>query len=250
MPDSKSDAERERLNVIMHWYWFQTFTIRSTCSLGVDDPERPEQVVPVPAQARERRLHLDRIGVPVDHGPHAALVDRPRPRRVELRAGRVLRVPEEEDDVAALARSELELDVMRAARRPAVGDRVARPALLDGERPVPAAVRAEKRLALRVEARHGGRAGEVGEVVAALPVARLVEDDPVRDLDLAGRERALEVRRVLPRVPEAELDRAEEREPGGRVAAVDDPRAPDLERLAERDEVQRLRLDPGRGGRR
>ena len=36
MPDSKYDADRERLNVTMHWYAFHVFTMRSTCSFGVD----------------------------------------------------------------------------------------------------------------------------------------------------------------------------------------------------------------------
>ena len=36
MPDSKNDADRERLNVTMHWYAFQMLTMRSTCSFGVE----------------------------------------------------------------------------------------------------------------------------------------------------------------------------------------------------------------------
>jgi hypothetical protein len=43
-------------------------------------------------------------------------------------------------------------------------------------------------------------------VVAPLAVLGLVVDDAVLDLDLADREVALEVRRVVQRVPEAELD--------------------------------------------
>ena len=61
-------------------------------------------------------------------------------------------VAQHEADLASLARPELGLDVRGAARLPAVRDRVARPALLDGDRPVPAAVGPEERLALRVEA--------------------------------------------------------------------------------------------------
>ena len=33
MPLSKKDAERDMLNVTMHWYWFHTFTMRSRRSL-------------------------------------------------------------------------------------------------------------------------------------------------------------------------------------------------------------------------
>ena len=32
MPVSKNDAERDMLNVTMHWYWFQMLTIRSSFS--------------------------------------------------------------------------------------------------------------------------------------------------------------------------------------------------------------------------
>lgn len=32
MPVSKYDAERDMLNVTMHWYWFQMLTIRSSFS--------------------------------------------------------------------------------------------------------------------------------------------------------------------------------------------------------------------------
>jgi hypothetical protein len=35
MPDSNDEADRDRLNVTMHWYGFHRFTDRSTCSDGV-----------------------------------------------------------------------------------------------------------------------------------------------------------------------------------------------------------------------
>ena len=89
-----------------------------------------------------------------------------------------------------------------------------RRAALDGERPVPAAVRPEERVARRVEAGRRRRAGEVGEVVAPLAVLGRVVDDAVLDLDLAGRVVALEVRRVVLGVPEAELDGPEQRAVG------------------------------------
>ncbi len=34
IPVSKYDAERDMLNVTMHWYWFQTLTIRSSRGSG------------------------------------------------------------------------------------------------------------------------------------------------------------------------------------------------------------------------
>jgi hypothetical protein len=65
------------------------------------------------------------------------------------------------------------------------------------------------------------------------------------DLDLADREVALEVGGVVPGFPETELDGAEQRQPGRIGAVIGDRRLPDLEGLAERDEVGDLGLDAG-----
>ena len=219
--------------------------------VGVDarrgDLQRRQQRVPVLAEIRERDVDLLGAEVALDQRADPSLVDRGRPWRVELGVGRVLGVAEEENDVAPLPRAELEFDVVRAARRPPVGDRLGRPAPLDHHRPVPTAVRAEEGLALGVEAGERRGAGEVGEVVAALPVFGRVVDDAFvgHHLDLADREVALEVGGVVQGVPETELDRAEQRQLGARGTVVGDRRPPDLEGLAERDDVRRLDLDAG-----
>ncbi len=205
--------------------------------------EASEQIRPVVAQANECLLDRGRVAITGEHRADTALVDQLGTGRFELRVPLVLEIPEHEDDLPRLARLERQLDVVRAARRPAVRDRVARASLLDGGRPGPAAIRAEERLTLRVEADRLLGAGEVGEVVAPLAVLALVVDDTVLHLDLAHREVALEVRRVVPRIPETELDGAEEREARGGGAVVHEPRPPQLECLAERDEVESLDLD-------
>src|SRR5688572_15873253 len=189
-------------------------------------------------------IDLVRSQVPLDHGSHPKLVDGPRAGWVELRVGGVLSVSEDEDDLAGLAGSDRQLDVVRPDRRPPVRDRVSRPTVLHDHRTVPAAVGAEEGVALRIETRRLLRAGEVREMVPALPVLRRVIDDSVHHLDLTGREVPLVVRLVVPRVPETELDQAEQGESGVLLAMVRDPRSPDLEGLAERHEVERLRLDP------
>src|SRR4029450_3618175 len=102
----------------------------------------------------------------------------------------------------------------------------ARPAGLARDGSLPAAVGTEKGVALGVEAGQLGGAGEVGEVVAALPVFRLVVDDAVRHLDLAGRVVALEVGSVVPCVPQAELDGTEEGQIGPLGSLVGQPRPP------------------------
>ena len=98
---------------------------------------------------------------------------------------------------------------MRADGRPAVRDGVGELAGFNGGGLVPAAIAAEKCLALRVEPGAWLRAGKVGKVVAALAVFRLVIDDAVFHFHLAGVEVALEVGGVVLRVPQAELDAGE-----------------------------------------
>ncbi len=74
------------------------------------------------------------------------------PGGIELLPVRVLVVAQQEDDLAGLAGLKLDLDVVRADGRPAVGHRVERLAALDGRRPVPAAVWSQERVALRIKA--------------------------------------------------------------------------------------------------
>ena len=159
------------------------------------------------------------------------------------------RVAEDERHVARLAGLQHQRRLERPDRLPAVGDRAGHRAALDRERPVPAPVRPEERLARRVEPGHGRRAREPGEVVAALAVLGHVVDDAVLDVDLAGGQVALEVRGVVLGVPQAELDGAEQRQARARRPLVGDPRPPHLERLAGRHEVQRLGADAAAPGR-
>ena len=126
IPVSNDEADRDRLNVAMHWYGFQTFTIRSTCSLA-SDPHDVEELGPSVAQPLERaRRSRHRAGSARSPGGRAAVEPR-RSRRGELRIRRVLPVAEQEDDLAGLVRRQLELHLVRGDRRPAVGDRVPRP---------------------------------------------------------------------------------------------------------------------------
>ena len=194
--------------------------------------QRREQLLPPLAQPAERGACRGGIEDAPQHRLHPRLRNRRRAGRIELRVRRVLRVREHEHDLALLSRDEIEHDVMRAARSAAVGDRVARLPLLDDDRTIPAAVRTEEPLSRGVESDDRLRTGEGGKVVAPLPVLRLVEDHAVDDLDLTDREVALEVRRVVRGVPQAELDRAEERQAsrpgrGGSRRARAKPR-PDL----------------------
>ena len=132
---------------------------------------------------------------------------------------------------------------MRARGLPAVGDRVGRRAPFDRDRPIPAAVGPQEGVPLRVEPGDRLGAGEEREVVAPLPVLGLVVDDAVLHLDLADRVVPLEVRGVVLRIPEAELDGAEEREACRLSPLVRQASAPHLQGLALRDEVQRLDAD-------
>jgi hypothetical protein len=117
-------------------------------------------------------------------GLTSLLVDGLRAGRIELLGDGILVVAEHEDDLPRLAGGQVELHLMRADGRPAVGDGVGELAGFHGGGLVPAAIAAQEGLALRVEAGAGLRAGEVGKVVAALAVLGLVIDDAVFDLHL------------------------------------------------------------------
>jgi hypothetical protein len=157
------------------------------------DLEDAQHLRPVVAQVCERLLHGGRLQVAGDDRLDPLLVDRLRVGRIELVVLGVLLVAEQDDHFLRLAGRKVQLDVMGAHRLPPVGDRIGGLAGLHHDRPVPAAVGAEEAVALGVEAGQGDRAGEEREVVAPLPVLRLVIDDAVLDLDLAGGVVALEV---------------------------------------------------------
>ena len=129
-------------------------------------------------------------------------------------------IAEDKDDFLRFAGFQVHLDVVRAVRRPAVRDRVEGFAPLHRRRVVPAAVGAEERVALRVEAGEFFRAGEIREVVAALAILGLVVDDAVDDFDLAGAEIALEIGGVVLRIPQAELDAGKNGELRRLLAAI------------------------------
>src|ERR1019366_9042089 len=76
---------------------------------------------------------------------------------------------------------------------------------------VPSARGAEENVALCVEPGQLGRAGEPGEVIAALAVFGLVIDDAVFDLHLSDAEVALAIGGVVLRIPQAEFDGREDR---------------------------------------
>jgi hypothetical protein len=65
-------------------------------------------------------------------------------------------------------------------------DRVERLPALHGRGPVPAPVGAEERVALGVESGERLRAGEVCDVIAPLPILRLVVDHTIGDFYLAS----------------------------------------------------------------
>ena len=86
IPDSNSEAERDRLNVTMHWYAFQMLTIRSRCSLPVSTWSAPSELVPPVAELGEGPL--DRAG-----SSYRAMTGRTRAlvERLASRAGRTWR---------------------------------------------------------------------------------------------------------------------------------------------------------------
>ena len=80
-------------------------------------------------------------------------------------------------------------------------------------------------------------------MVTAFAVLGLVVDDTVFDFDLADAEIALEVARVVKRIPQAKLNGREGGEFGGALAVIRDRELPDLKILVEGNKVACGRLD-------
>jgi hypothetical protein len=204
--------------------------------------EQARPVVFEPAQGR-----VDRGGV---REPAGGLVVRLLIRHArpdELAALGILGVAEQKVKAAALAGREGKIDLERPDRRPAARQAARAPPGRDGRRTVEPFVHAHEGVARRVEAGHGHARSKVCKMVAALAVLGDVEDGAALDLDLAGREVALEVGRVVHRVPQAPLDEAEQADGPRTLRAVGRDHVPHLQRLAQRHEVRGGHLDAALG---
>ncbi len=138
---------------------------------------------------------------------------------VELFSRGHLHISKAENQVLALAGRKLQLDIVRSYGRPALGYGVVRLAVKNSVGVLKAVVQPEEALAVGVEALHGYVYGVESEVVAALPVLRLVVDGRALYLDLAGVVVSLEVGGIVVCVPQAPLKEAGELE-GLPVAAL------------------------------
>src|SRR5450756_799144 len=112
MPDSKSDAERDKLKVTMHWYGFQTLTIRSTCSF-------PVWAWQIPRRSVQRARSASNASATTAGCRYLSIVGRTSrlsivcdPGGSNFASGGVLCVAEKKDDFLRLPRAELEADVV------------------------------------------------------------------------------------------------------------------------------------------
>ena len=186
--------------------------------LAAVHPVDGEQLVPVFRQRVKRRVKLRFAFKRFQQRIGGRFVD--DVRRGKLFRLRVFAIAQHKDETRALARFQRDAQMVAADGRPAAGDAVAASVFKHGARLAKAVVRAEEALAVGVEAVHRRVDRVHGKMVAALAVFRLVIDRAALDLDLAGGEVALEVGRVVLRVPQAELDEAEQRNLLRRVGAV------------------------------
>ena len=129
-------------------------------------------------------VHLCIGGVAGGHLLGAGLVD--NAGRGPLFLLWVLDIAQQENQAAALAGGQRDVNLVHADRRPAVRHRVGAGTLLDSLGVGVAAPAAQKGVAARVKAVHRGVDREHGVVVAALAVLGLVVDGAALDLDLAG----------------------------------------------------------------
>ncbi len=210
MPDSNNDAERDMLNVAMHWYAFQMFTMRLVWTSGVFTWKMPRSR----SQCARRRSNAASASLALRYfamtGLTSSLLMVCEPGGSNFRSVGILLVAEDEDDLPRFSGGQIELDLMRADGRPAMSDGVGQLPGGNGSGLVPAAVGAKKRIACRVETGSWLRAGKEGEVIAALAVLGLVIDDAVDHFHFADIEVALEVCGVVLGVPQAEFDAGED----------------------------------------
>jgi hypothetical protein len=186
MPVSNSDADRDRLNVAMHWYWFQVFAIRPRCSSGQltwkppssrchDEPSASKASSTAPGADHRSRISRPLAGVHLAGGGELGVA--------------VLDEGEDEGELGHLARRQVEGHLVGADGVPAVGDR-SRGGTGEGDaRLVQPLVDAHEGVTRGVEAgdRHG--AGEHRRVVAALAQLGHVVDGAALHHHLADRER-------------------------------------------------------------
>ena len=163
-----------------------------------------QQVVPVLLQRVERFGNLLVGRQLFQQGFCGGFVD--DAGRDELLRLRHFDVAQHEVEAALFAGGKGHLHLMRRHRLPAGSDGVAHLAGENRLRVFKAIVQPKERLHVGVEAVHGGVHGVERIVIAALAVFGLVVDDAAFHLNLAGGEVALEVRHVVLRVPQAELD--------------------------------------------
>ena len=108
IPVSKYDAERDRLNVTMHWYWFQMLTIRSSFSSVLDTWYVDSRSVQYVLERLQCRVGLLRRREPAQQGVGAFLVHDLVGVVGPLRVLGVLDVAQHDDQVARLARFEVD----------------------------------------------------------------------------------------------------------------------------------------------
>ena len=212
-PDAALEERRRAGHVERHHALVLVPDVDHTVDLRVSRPHRiaRQEAVPVGVERGEGPVDL-RGGVEaLQDRLRRLLVDDARTR--PFLPFRQFDVAEREDERLRLARLQGDGQRMRGDRAPAVRDRVAALPREHGLRPVEAAVEAEERLAVGVEAVHRRVDAVEGVMVAPLAVFGLVVERPpaVRDLDLARGEVALEVLHVRRGVPEAPLGEREDR---------------------------------------
>ena len=188
-----------------------------------------QQPVPIRLQFLERSVHLvcrvqgcyGSFGPFLVHqGATGCALQHGRVGCFEFLFLRILHVPQQEDEVAALARSQFHLYVMRGDGAPAVGDAVGRASGHNVLRVGKLVVQPDERLAVGIKTLDGHVDAVIGVVVAAFFVLCLVVDDRAVYLHFARGKVSLEVFHVRGGVPQTPLCKGEELEVLGCFARV------------------------------
>jgi hypothetical protein len=126
-------------------------------------------------------------------------------------------ITEQESEFARFSRREIQFDMMRSMRCPAMRDGVERFAACDRYGIIPTAIRTKKGVALCIKTGEPSGACEIREMISAFTVFRLVVNHAILNLNLPGAEVSLEIRGVVLRVPETEFNAGKNGKPGSEI---------------------------------
>ena len=170
------------------------------------DGEASKQVIPIGTQVRKSGIHLRTRSKGIQHRAGRSLVD--DAGGLEFGFGRILDIPQYEDQFFRSARSECQIEPFGRNRAPAMGYRVRGCTCQYLLGRIETVVQAQESLPVGVEAVEGTVRAVEGIVVPPFAVFSLMKEDVRTDFHFPGREVTLEIFHVRGGIPQAPFDKS------------------------------------------